>query len=378
VSFIKGLMSPARDNNPYERLGYTTNPFPRQGEVRADVFVERPELELLRKDLEAFLGGNAKSAVWALSGKQGLGKSNFLYHLENDLKELDAAGKLLRTAYRVLPSKSLTPARIAEEILTAIGQKRIEHLVKERCSVPSNFRNTDFGRFWKIGLAQNETLPDLLAEVHAEFLIRWIGGHQTYKEERSRYGIIAREKLPPAVALPYLRCLVDMLQAHQQLDRIILLLDEFEDVQRLKMAERTEYVQTLKGLLNTFNWQVLYVIIAGAPTAFDAISRAYPSLATRWRVAELQPVQDAEAAVTLATEYKKAAILPKEITLGKLPPNDHEIEKTFIELFKADPGNVTQRDLLTALHDQVDHLVNEESPPPAAPRRATFRRPKLR
>ena len=379
MSLIKDLMGRGGDDNPYERLGYTTNPFPRQGEVRPDVFVERPELDALQKDLASFLKGRSQGAVWALSGGQGLGKSNFLHHLEHVLREFEATGAIERTAYHLVPSRSLTPSRIAEELLNAIGPARIARLLEERRDFPATYQNTDFGRFWQGVLRRNELYPDLAAEIHAQFLIRWISGHQTYKSERDRYRIIAREKLPPAVALPYLRGLVDMLQADGQLDRIILLLDEFEDIQLLRTPERTDYVQTLKGLLNTFNWQVLYVIIAGAPAAFEVIATSYPSLASRWRgrVAELLPVQDPHAAVELATAYKKTAMISRDAQLGELHPTDHEVEKSFIELFNKSPGNVTQRDLLTSLHDQVEQLANEQSPPRTGSpvRRVSMRRP---
>jgi len=368
MSFLKELMGQGREDNPYERLGYSTNPFPRQGEVRSDVFVERQELAELQADLASFLKGRPQGAVWALAGKQGFGKSNFLYHLEHEIKELEAAGAIERTAYHLVPSRSLTPSRIAEEILNAIGQDRIARLLEQRREFPPTFQNTDFGRFWQSVLRRGTLHPELGAEMHAQFLIRWLSGHQTYKNERDRYGILAREKLPPAVALPYLRGLVEMLHADRQLDHIILLLDEFEDVQLLKTAERTDYVQTLKGLLNTFNWQVLYVIIAGAPAAFEVIAESYPSLASRWRgrVAELQPVEDSHAAVALATAYKRLAMLSKDARAGEQPPNDHEVEKAFIELFNKSPGNVAQRDLLSVLHEQVERLANEESPPPKA------------
>ncbi len=371
MSFIKGPMGRTRNTNPYEALGYSKNPFPRQGEVRADVYVERPELAVLQRDLTSFLQGKSKGAVWALSGGQGLGKSNFLHHIDQELSELVEDGTLDRTAYQLLPSRSLTPGRIAEEILIAIGPERIEKLIEGRTDYPSTYyKNTDFGRFWEGVLRRQELYPDLAAEIHAQFLIRWISGHPTQQKERDRYGIIARERLPPAVALPYLRGIVDMLQADGYLDHIILLLDEFEDVQQLKSSDRTDYIQTLKGLLNVFNWEVLYLIIAGAPNAFTVMAESYPSMATRWqgRVAELQPLKNAAAAVKLANAYKETVLRRDEADLADLPPTDHEVEKKFIELFNESPGNVTQRALLSALHEHVEELVHEsdsEAPKPA-------------
>jgi hypothetical protein len=355
MSFLKGNVTRAPQGNPYQDLGYTSNPFPKEGEVRADVFVHRPELDELQRDLQAFLAGRRKGTVWALHGEQGLGKSNFLQYLDAELQDLAATGDISQTAWRLLPSRALSPGRVAEEVVNAIGIERIRTLLEEEHSVPSNFRGTDFERFWTNASRQRPLLKEV-AEIHAGFLVRWLGGHQVYKSDRDKYGILARERLPAAVAFPYLVGLVQMLDEAGLLERIILLLDEFEDVQSLKNAERTEYIQTLKALLNVFNWKGLYVILAGAPAAFEAIGVSYPSLATRWRVAELQPLRDTEAAVELANEYKARAMLQEGPT-DELRPTTTEIQSIFIKLFNAAPGAITQRALLTALHKEVERLV---------------------
>lgn len=361
MSFLKGRLGQRERGNPYEPLGYAENPFPAQGEVRADVFVPRPELEELGDDLAAFLKGRGRGSVWALLGEQGLGKSNFLHHLDRELSEM--SGSLPGTAHRLLPSIALSPARVAEELMAAIGYEQIRRLVEVPRAVPPGFATTDFEHFW-----QNAFQAEDNVTARAQFLMRWLSGHQTYQAERKRYGIHAREPLPPAVVFPFLRALVQMLEAAGILQRLLLLLDEFEDVQLLRRAERSEYVHTLKALLNAFNWRGMYVIIAGAPAAFETIGTSYPSLAGRWRVAMLKPVETSAAAVMLAEEYKKKAVLPgvEWAEANNYEPDPLRVKEIFVELFNVE-HRVTQRALLTALHDEVERLA--AAPPPRSPTR---------
>jgi hypothetical protein len=261
------------------------------------VYVERPELQALQSGLVTFLSHkNPVGAFWAVEGERGVGKSNFLQHLELELATRIQTGDLPGTAYRYVGSQAVAPRFLVQELLAALEQERIAALLETKPAVPSGVVNTDLGRFF----AAVRAGPTSEASEHAEFMMRWLGGHQTYAEERKRYGIWTRERLYPAIAFPYLRTTTQLLVDAGLIERIVLLLDEFEDVDTLDRATQTEYVQALKGLVNAFNWNRLFIVLAGQQGIFVRIGEMYTSLASRWQTATLQPLTTSASAVNLA------------------------------------------------------------------------------
>lgn len=347
MSFLEGQFDGPDRVDRYERLGYRRNPFPHQGQVDPNVYVPRPELGALEDDLSAFLRGREHGTVWAVQGAIGHGKSNFLRYVERGVRSALEQRRLTQTACRFIPSLSLTPQRVVQEMLLGIGEAPLVEVFQRPSlpNVPAAVKPTDFGRFWSNVSASSPP-------VAAEFLSRWLGGQQTYKPERDVFGLKARERLPPAVAFPYLRALLDMLGEAGILKRILLLLDEFEDIERLSKSNQTEYVQVLKTLLNAFNWHGLYVIIAGQAATFTTIGESYPSLASRWRSVTLLPIRSAESAVALARAYMKAAAVDEHAS-DALAPTDVDIKATFIRLYEQH-RLVSQRMLLTELYQHVE------------------------
>ncbi len=363
-TFVLGQFSRDPGENRYEALGYLTNPFPNQGRVSIAVagrpeavFVPRPELAPVQTDFARFLQGKGRGKVWAVLGEHGVGKSNFLHVVQQELVRGEAEGAIRRTAWSMLDGSHLTPSRLVEGMVTAIGASRIEDLLASKSKqVPSPFAASDFGRFW--------SRPDFGHADSAAFLIRWLTGARTSKSERKIYEIEAEQRLPPAISVPYVRALVDMLSKAKILERMVLLIDEFEDVQALPRQAQTEYAQILKTVLNAFDWDGLYVLLAGAPNAFDVIGERYPSLATRWAPVRLRPVETAEQALELANAYKERARRDAGAKLEGLKPVDVDVKAIFVELAqKQNPP--TQRSLLTGLHDFVETLAGASEPPRA-------------
>jgi hypothetical protein len=350
MNFLGNELSNVAPNDRYAPLGYRNNPFPKQGQVDGDIYVPRKELEDLERDLTLFLQGRPQGSVWAVQGAIGYGKSNFLKAVDRGIREAVERQKVTGTACRFVPSLSLTPRRIVEEILLGIGEDTIGSLIEfqPRAKMPDQLNATDFGRFWS-------NLSAASPHTASQFLMRWLGGQQTYKQERETFGITARDRLPPAVAFPYLKALLDMFDDSGLLKRIVLLLDEFEDIERLTKSNQTEYVQVLKTLLNAFNWRGLYVVIAGQAAAFTTIGENYPSLASRWRSVSLQPVQTPDEAVSLASAYEKAAALNAQ-KATKLVPSEVDIKSIFINMYEKQ-RTVSQRMLLTALHEWVEQAA---------------------
>lgn len=359
MSFLSELESSSQIAE-YETLGYLQNPFPIRGEVRPEIYVERPELESLRQHLLGFLSEKSRGGFWAMEGTRGIGKSNFLQHLDWELQK--AHGKLKYTVHQYIPSRLVAPQQLLEKIIQAIGDDIFYELLKNQPILPASSKGTDLARFLKKISESQE--PQSLEE-SARFLMRWMSGYQTYVHEREKYNIWSKERMPPAVAFPYLRRIVDCLESHGLLNKIILLLDEFEEVQLLKLPVRSEYIQALKGLINTFNWKGLFIIIAGQEGSFATIGEQYTSLSDRWQRANLLPISSATEAVNLANAYMvfaHQAYLKQhqaEKERQQLSPSDIEIKAIYGDV-SSEQGSVrvSQRNILHELYQWVEKRVN--------------------
>ncbi len=366
MNFLSNLRPATPEKNKYELLHYRRNPFPIRGEVRPEVYVPRPELRELQATLVTFLTTPEPSgAFWAVEGERGVGKSNFLKHLELELADGERSGAVAGTAYRYIASQAVAPRFLVQEFLQALGVERLRDLVALRPQVTNSQAGTDLARFFAKA-AEYQTAP----EEAAEFLMRWLGGHQTYQSERETFGIWTRERLYPAISFPYLRTVTEMLVSVKLLERVVLLLDEFEDVQTLGRAAQTEYVQALKGLINSFNWSHLFVILAGQKGVFATIGEQYTSLPSRWTTVTLEPVDSANAAVELAKAYKAAArreYRPKKTKKDdeKLPfePSKTDVEAAYGRLMASGRHSVRQRELLHELNRWVEERIARPSTP---------------
>jgi hypothetical protein len=378
TTVLKPTANAAKKAAKYEQLGYLENPFPPRGQVRPEIYVDRPELENLQQGLLTFLTGNGPGAFWAIEAERGIGKSNFLQHLDRELKEAVQNGQLADTVHQYIPSPHIEPRLLVRYMLQAIGEERFSLLLRDPPALPDSSKGTELYRFfdsfkqWKpttklkqpeLFVSDDQKQPDTEDTL---FLMRWLGGHQVYVDERKKYNLWTEERMPPAVAFPYLRILVNGMESKGILKRIVLLLDEFEDVQTLKIQPQSEYIQALKSLLNSFNWRGLFIIIAGQSASFTTLGSRYPSLSDRWQRVKLEPVQSSAQAVKLARaymdfgreEYKRRKPSSKKKT--ELSPSEVEIKAIYADVKKPvmTQQEVTQRDLLDKLHEWLEEKTN--------------------
>lgn len=361
MSFLSGLSSVAGGGR-YAGLGYARNPFPVRGQVWPDVYVTRPELEGVQDSLIAFLKGDGAGRLWAVTGNAGLGKSNFLQHVELEIKGLVTTEALSAVAYRYIASQQVSPRFLAQEIVQAIGEDAFLSLLKRMTQPPTLAIGTDLGRFLEAAVKR---APTHAAE-DAQFACRWLGGHQTYAQERKQYNIYAKTRLAPAVGVAYLRVILDALAAEGIVKRLVLLLDEFEDVQTLRRDLQSEYLMALKGLVNAFNWDRLFVILAGQEAAFSTLGERIPSLQTRWEMVRLNAIASTDDAIRFATPYKDLA---RQRYIGEtvngnraqsLLPGNAEIKGVFADMLTKRgyrKANVTPRDFLHSLHEWIENLI---------------------
>jgi len=354
MGFLK--LETSSTTNKYEKFGYLENPFPIRGKVAVEIYVERPELQGLKDELTTFLQQEGRGGFWALEAERGVGKSNFLQHLKWELLQAQERGVLSpKIICEYVPGGFIGARVIVERLIIVVGEERFRTLLEKRINLPDSLKGTDLWRFFGSSPVQQRNLD--IENPNAYFLMKWIMGHFTTAEERKKYGIWSKDRVPPAVAFPYLKVILTKMREEGIIDKVLLLMDEFEDVQQLENKNRTEFIQTLKNMLNSFNWDMLFVILAGQAGAFTTIGSQYTSLADRWRLVGLKSIETSAQAVKFARVYMQYAHETfcrkkgeNEQKVENLKPNEQDIKVVYSDLSKT----VTQRDFLDKLYDWIE------------------------
>jgi hypothetical protein len=345
--------------NRYAELGLPSNPFPVAGKV-SDVFVERREVASLDAAITRFLmAPEAVAGLWYLEGRAGTGKTNYLLSRQNEIKSADNT----QWSVSYIPGTQLTPQGLLNQIVQAIGHERLGELSGAEVAMPEGMADTDLARAMRAG--RRVAGEGDLRNAFSAFLARWLSGQQTYADEREHYGVWAKERLVPAVALPYLKVLFDALRKRELLTRLVLLIDELENVAEGKGQAQNEYFMSIKNLVNIFNFQGIMVILAGLPEARTLMRTRFGSLESRMTTVTLNRLQALSECQTLARAYVKSVAHDEDDLEREIPPTDVQ-RAVFANL--SGVGGVPQRDFLAACHDWVEsHVANLPVPRPKKP-----------
>lgn len=126
----------------------------------------------------------------------------------------------------------------------------------------------------------------------------------------------------------YFRTLVRVLVRIQEADGIGFLIDEFEDValsRRLNKKQITEYIATMRRLLDTAREENLWIILSMTPEGYDQTSKFDPSLVQRFTQRyDIPPLSDHEAYQLIEGRLRAARRQPED---GLSPFADHVITK---------------------------------------------------
>jgi hypothetical protein len=344
----------------YRKFGYEKNPFPVRASVRREVYVDRPEVAQLKKEFETFVVHGGAGAMWPIEAASGVGKSNLLRHIDWELERREERDETPSLAHCYMTGQLVRPRSLQGSMVSALGEKRLCSWLESSPALPSYMRESNLGR-----LAAAVASGAAKASEGAQFLSRWLSGEETRAADRKAFGIQTRERLEPGAALPYLSAIVDGLVGASSIGGVVLLLDEQEDTMVQPRGQRSAYLMALKGLVNAFNFQHIFVILAGNPGVFALLGQENVSLASRWKnPIRLRPIETAEAAWRLAVAHMQfeAPATPIE----QFQPRRETVEATFGRL-AGGKGSVVQRDLLDELHRWVEGEIAKQPRPAGAP-----------
>ncbi len=120
----------------------------------------------------------------------------------------------------------------------------------------------------------------------------------------------------------YFRTLVRLLVRILEVDGIAFLIDEFEDValgKRLNKRQTSEYIATLRRLLDTAREENLWIIVSMTPEGFDQTRSLDPSLIERFTERYDIPAMSSQDAYTMVSDRLRRARINEANGLHPFP-----------------------------------------------------------
>ena len=357
---IRGASGQGAADRLYDKFGIAANPFPASNQtsanphrpIEADAEVESRIMTFLR---------DRRSQVVVVEGTQGVGKTNFLNHIEAEIRgamrELDGY-YMVRYLADPEPAFDGTTRRLFEEL-------GAEHLERLRDSLKTDRKPIAEARGHDMRRALHR-LVKFRDEDHLDLMMQWLLGLRVLKVHRQSLGVQFRLDTVESKTAA-LRDIVQVSAAAGVLKGIFLLLDELEKQDGvLGPTAVVRYLSALRSVVDALP-EHLFLMIGITPDALLRYSAALPALRGRLQnQISLEPLTDVDEALELAHFYLRAARRiarsQRDVDGGDRDVlTDTKVEGCFEELLeraeRAGNRGVTQRAFLHKLHDQAEKRI---------------------
>ena len=346
----------------YDKFGIVANPFPASNQtsanphrpIEADAEVERRIVTFLR---------DGRSQVVVVEGTQGVGKTNFLNHIEAEIRgvmgELDGY-YMVRYLADPEPAFDGTTRRLFEELGTEHLERLRDSLASRRTPI-GEARGHDMQRALR-RLAKSTDEDDL------DLMMQWLLGLRVLKVHRQSLGVQFRLDTVESKTAA-LRDMIQVSAAAGVLKGVFLLLDELEKRGGvLRPTAVVRYLSALRSIVDALP-ERLFLMIGITPDALLRYSAALPALRGRLQNRiTLEPLANVDEALELAHFYLGAAR-----RTARSRRDDHggdrdilkdaKVKDCFKELLapaeRAGNRGVTQRAFLHALHDLAEKRIQK-------------------
>ena len=346
----------------YSEFGIVANPFPASNQtsanphrpIEADADVESRIVTFLRDD---------RSQVLVVEGTQGVGKTNFLNHIEGEIRsvmeELDGY-YMLRYLADPEPSFEGTTRRLFEELGT-------EHLERLRDSLKSNPGPIGEARGHDMRTALRK-LAKFGPEDDLGLVMQWLLGLRVLKAHRLALGVQFRLDTVESKTAA-LRDMIQVSAASGVLKGLFLLLDELEKQDGvLGPTAIVRYLSALRSVVDALP-ERLFLMIGITPDALLRYSAALPALRARLQNRiTLEPLADVDEALSLARFYIQIAQRTARSQRDHDGGHENVLTKAqarsrFEELLaraeRAGDRGVRQREFLHELHILAEKKIQE-------------------
>ncbi len=357
---LKGASRRGAADRLYNKFGILANPFPASNQtsanphrpIDADAEVEKRIITFLR---------DRRSQVVVVEGTQGVGKTNFLNHIEAEVRSVmrDLDGYyMVRYLADPEPAFDGTTRRLFEELGT-------EHLEQLRDSLKGDRKPIGEARGHDMRRALHRLVKSR-DEDHLDLMMQWLLGLRVLKVHRQSLGIQFRLDTVESKTAA-LRDLIQVSAAAGVLKGMFLLLDELEKQGGvLGPTAVIRYLSAMRSVVDALP-EHLFLMIGITPDALLRYSTTLPALRGRLQnQISLEPLTDLDDALHLADFYLRAA---RRIARGQRDDDggdseilkDTKVESCFEKLLeraeRAGNRGVTQRSFLHELHDQAEKRI---------------------
>ena len=347
----------------YDRFGVLENPFPAANQTTKNPHFSLPEDDEAERSIIVFLD-TGRSQVVVIEGRQGVGKTNFLNHWEDEIQDA-RRGMEGYCVVRYLADPEASFEGTTRRIFEGLGTGHLVELAKAL--------RMDKTPIEEAGSQDMRTALRRLAkadggEAIVKSMMEWLSGYRLLKAHRISLGIQFRLDTVGSKTAA-LRDLVQVSGEAGVLKGIFLLLDELEKPGRmLEQLAVIRYLSALRAVVDALPRR-LFLMIAIAPDALERYSCALPALRGRLKNRiVLRPLKQASEAHELANFYvelsRRGAKRSRSGKGGKGRIVDQrDIEDVYRELAnraerRGDQG-VRQREFLHRLHELAENVLRK-------------------
>ncbi len=361
---IRSASGPGVTDRLYDKFGIVANPFPASNQTSANPHYPIDADTEVENRIVAFLR-DTKSQVVVVEGTQGVGKTNFLNHVESEIRSVmeDLDGYyMVRYLADPEPAFDGTTRRLFEEL----GTEHLERLGDSLESDPAPIgeaRGHDMRRALH-RLAKSTDEDDI------DLMMQWLLGLRVLKAHRLALGVQFRLDTVESKTAA-LRDMIQVSAAGGVLKGVFLLLDELEKQGGvLGPAAVVRYLSALRSIVDALP-ERLFLMIGITPDALLRYSTALPALRGRLQnQITLEPLTDMDDALKLACFYIREARRVARSQRGHKGGDEHVLtkkqtgsclEKLQARAERAGNRGVTQRAFLHELHTLAEKKIQKWS-----------------
>ena len=348
-------------------FGIPGNPFPTSNQTSGNPHYPIPEDDLAENRIGAFVR-DGRSEVLVVVGTQGVGKTNFINYLEQEIRDNELGGYYV-VRYMADPEPSFDGTIRA--VLQELGTGHLKNVVRAlmasgngAAEALASVRSYDLRQAL---LALRKCPED---EGVYELCMEWLFGLRIFKAHKQALGINFRlDTVESRTAI--LRDYVLLSTKLETLSGIVLLLDEVEK-QAGVLGPRAvvRYLSALRALIDALP-RHLFMIVAVTPDAMRRYASALPAFRSRLdNQIVLKPLGGLDEARRLAEFYvgyarERARGMTPAGGAGEIVTAD-EVAAAFARAAEAsrqrrDDG-VRQREFLNRLHNIAEEKIVGLSP----------------
>ena len=348
-------------NKILETFGILTNPFPTSNQNSDNPHYPISEDDLAEDRIVTFLR-DVNSEVLVVLGTQGVGKTNFLNYLEDEIQNSKAElGGYYIVKYMADPESTFDGT-----IRTIFQELGTDHLKRIAKALSSSNEPLSKVRSYDLRQALLTLSNEIQNDENFDLCLEWLFGLRIFNAHKNGLGITFRlDTLESRTAV--LRDYILLSKDLGELKGIFLLLDELEKQDGvLGPRAVVRYLSGLRAIIDALP-NYLFMIIAITPDAMRRYSSALPAFRSRLENhIVLHPLNSPEEAQKLADFYSNeayhAASKRKE-SFNKQIITEEEVLNAFDEANerakrRGDNG-VRQREFLNKLHDIVENKFQE-------------------